>query len=69
MYLYAFLFEQFPELFSCVGHVRNYNANVLFVVGWWIVVVVVVGGGGGLVGVGEFVLPLVEGPVWKLTML
>ena len=29
----------------------------------------VVGGGGGLVGVGKFVLPLVECPVWKLTML
>ena len=29
-----------------------------------------VGGGGvGLVGVGEFVLPLVKGPCWKLTML
>ena len=67
MYLYAFLFAQFPKLFSCVGHVWNYNGDVLFVVVWWIVVVV--GGGGGLVGVGEFVLPLVEGPVWKLTML
>ena len=49
MYLYAFLFALFPELFSCVGHVRNYNGNVLFVVGWWIVVAVG-GGGGGLVG-------------------
>ena len=69
MYLYAFLFAQFPELFPCVGHVRDYNGNVLFVVGWWIAVVVVVGGGGGLGGVGEFVVQLVEGPVWKLTML
>ena len=34
-----------------------------------VVVVVGGGGGGGLVGVGEFVLPLVEGLVWKLTML
>ena len=64
MYLYAFLFAQFPELFSFVGHAWNYNGDVLFVVGWWIVVVaVVVGGGVGLVGVGEFVCPLVEGPV------
>ena len=69
MYLYAFLIAQFPELFSCVGNVRNYNGNVLFVVGWWIVVAVAVGGGGGLDGVGDFVLAtLVEGPVWKLTM-
>ena len=29
MYLYAFLFAQFPELFSCVGHVWNYNGDVL----------------------------------------
>ena len=67
MYLYSFLFAQFPEHFSCVWHISNYYGNVLFV-GWWIVVV---GGGdgGGLVGVGEFVMPLVEGPVWKLTML
>ena len=55
MYLYAFLFAQFPKLFSCVGHVRNYNGNVLFVVGWWTVVTVVVVGTGGLYGVGEFV--------------
>ena len=68
--LYAFLFVQFPELFSCVGQVWNYNGDALFVVGWWIVVVVVGGGGGGgLVGVGKFMLPLVEGPVWKLTVL
>ena len=46
----------------------NYG-DVPFVVGWWIVVVVGGGGGGGLVGVGKFVLPLVEGPCWKLTML
>ena len=59
-------FLQFPELFSCVWHVWNYNGDVLFVVGWWIVVVIV---DGGLVGVGKFVLPLVEGPVWKLTVL
>ena len=65
MYLYAFLFAQFLELFSCVWHVWNYNGDVLFVVGWWIVVV----GGGGLVGFDKFVLPLVEGPVWKLTLL
>ena len=36
---------------------------------WWIVVVGGGGDGGGLGGVGEFVLPLVEGPVWKLIML
>ena len=52
VYLYAFLFAQFPELFSCVWHVWNYNGDVLFVVGWW-VVVVGGGGGGGLVGVGN----------------
>ena len=69
MYLYAFLFAQFPELFSCTWHVWNYYGDVLFVVGWWIVVVAGIGGGGGLVGVGKFVLPLDEGPVWKLTML
>ena len=68
MYLYAFLFAQFPELFSCVGHVWNYHGDVLFVVGWWIGVVIVIVVG-GLVGVGAFVLPLVECPVWKLTML
>ena len=65
VYLYAFLFEQFPELFSCVWHVWNYNGDVLFFVGWWIVVVV----GGGMVEVGKFVLPLAECPVWKLIML
>ena len=65
MYLYAFLFAQFPELFFCVW---NYDGDVLFVVGWWIVVAVVVVVT-GLVGVGKFILPLVEGPVRKLTLL
>ena len=50
MYLYAFLFAQFPELFSCVGHVWNYNGDVLFVVGWSIVVVGDGGGGVRLLG-------------------
>ena len=69
MYLDSFLFAQFPELSPVVGHVWNNYGDVLFVVVWWIVVVIVGGGGVGLVGVGEFVLPLVEGPCWKLTML
>ena len=69
MYLDSFLFAQFSELFSCGGHVGNNYGDVLFVVVWWIVVVVGCGGSVGLVGVGELVLPLVEGPCWKLAML
>ena len=68
MYLYSFLFAQFPELFYCGGHVWNNYGDVLFIVDWWIVVVGC-GGGVGLVGLGEFVLPLVEGPCWELAML
>ena len=68
MYLYSFPFAQFPELFSCPWHVWDHYGDVLFVVVRWIVVVGVVVVD-GLVGVGEFVMPLVEGPVWKLTLL
>ena len=70
MYLDSFLFAQFPELFSCGGYVGNNYGDVLLIVVWWIVVVVVgCGGSVRLVGVGEPVLPLVEGPCWKLAML
>ena len=69
MYLDSFLFAQLFELFSCGGHVWNNYGDVLFIVVWWIVVVVGYGGSVGLVGVGEFVLPLVEGPCLKLAML
>ena len=65
MYLYSFPFAQFLEFFSCVWHVWNYYGDVVFIVVRWIVVVVV----DGLVGIGKFVMPLVEGPVWKLTLL
>ena len=66
-----FFMHSFLNFSPVFWNVWNYNGDVLFVVGWWNVVVVVVGGGdgGGLDGVGKFVLPLVEGPVWKLTLL
>ena len=63
MYLYTFLFAQFLELFTCVGHVLDYNGDLVFVVVCWAVVVGGAAGGGVLlVGIGELVLPLVEGP-------
>ena len=65
MYLYTCPFAQFLELFSCVVHVGNNNGDVFPVVFCWVVVVAVVG---LLVGVGESVLPLVEGPRWKLAV-
>ena len=63
MYLYPFLFVQFLELFTCVGHIWDCNGDLVFVV---VCCAAVVGGAGGggvmLVGMGELVLPLVEGP-------
>ena len=47
----------------CVGYIWDYNGGLVFVVVSWAVVFGgAVGGGGVLVGMGELVLPLVEGP-------
>ena len=63
MYLYPIIFTQFLELFSCVEHIWDYHGDVVFVVFCWVVVVGGSGGGAvGLAGMGELLLPLVEGP-------
>ena len=65
-----FLLHSFLNFSPCPWHVWNYYDNVLFVVAvvlWVVVVGVVVVA--GLVGVGELVVPLVEGPIWKLALL
>ena len=67
MYLDCFLFAQFLEFFICIGYIGNYFGGLGFVV-VCCAVVARVGGGvvGLLVGVGEPLLPLVEGPRGEL---
>ena len=69
MYLDCFAFTRFLEFSTCVGYIGNYNGGLGFVV---VCVAAVVGVGTGgvglLVGVGESVLPLVEGPRGELAV-
>ena len=70
MYLDGFLFAQFLEFFTCIGYIGNYHGGLGFVVVCCVVVAGVDGGVVGmLVGVGEPLLPLVEGPRGELAVL
>ena len=70
MYLNSFPFAQLFELFPCSWHLWHNYCDVSFVVVvvvlWVVVGVVVVV---WLVGVDELLMPLVEGPIWKLALV
>ena len=69
MYLYSFLFAHFLELFTCIGYVGYYYCGLVFGFVCWVAVAGCVGGVVVLLlGLGELVVPLVEGQRGELTM-
>ena len=69
MYLYSFPFAHFFELFTCIGYVGYYYGGLNFGFVCGVAAAGIVGGVIGLLlGLGELVVPLVEGPGGELAM-